>query len=82
LGATHRGDAAGPDVSLPARGERREADLGDLVIALLFGSLAGVRDRLAKAGFERAAALVADLVEAAEDFPSSGRSPRRSASDG
>lgn len=44
-----------------------EPDLGDLVIVLLASTLAGLRDRLASDGFDRAADLVADLVEAADD---------------
>jgi hypothetical protein len=46
----------------------REPDLGDLVIVLLAGTLAGLRDRLAADGFEQAADLVADLVEVADDY--------------
>lgn len=44
------------------------ADLGDLVIALLAGTLAGLRDRLCADGFDTAAELVADLVEATDDY--------------
>ncbi|MFN2388003.1 MAG: hypothetical protein ABR575_00130 [Actinomycetota bacterium] len=43
------------------------ADLGDLVVLLLASTLAGMRDRLARDGFERAADLVADLVEIIND---------------
>ena len=43
-------------------------DLGDLVVVLLAGTLAGLRDRLAEDGFERAAELVADLVDVADDY--------------
>ena len=43
-------------------------DLGDLVILLLAGTLAGLRDRLNDDGFEDAAELVADLVDVAEDY--------------
>jgi hypothetical protein len=43
-------------------------DLGDLVIVLLASTLAGLRDRLAGDGFGRAADLVCDLVELAEDY--------------
>ena len=46
----------------------REPDLGDLVIALLASTLAGLRDRLAHDGFDPAAELVADLVELADDY--------------
>ena len=38
-------------------------DLGDLVVVLLAGTLAGLRDRLDSDGFTPAAELVADLVE-------------------
>jgi hypothetical protein len=44
------------------------ADLGDLVILLLAGTLSGLRDRLHTDGYERAADLVADLVEIADDY--------------
>ncbi len=43
-------------------------DLGDIVIVLLVGTLAGLRDRLATDGFERAADVVTDLVELADDY--------------
>ena len=43
-------------------------DLGDLVLVLLAGSLAGLRDRLEGDGFPDAASLVADLVEMADDY--------------
>ncbi len=43
-------------------------DLGDLVVVLLGGTLAGLRDRLASDGFIPAAELVADLVEAVDDY--------------
>ncbi len=46
---------------------RGAPDLGDLVVVLLAGSLAGLRDRLESDGFSDAAALVADLVEMADD---------------
>ena len=57
-------------------GEQRSApaddtgspDLGDVVIALLASTLAGLRDRLAADGFEDAAELVGDLVEVADDY--------------
>ena len=38
-------------------------DLGDLIVVLLAGTLAGLRDRLDCDGFTPAADLVADLVE-------------------
>lgn len=40
----------------------RTADLGDLVVVLLAGTLAGLRARLADDGFPAAAELMADLV--------------------
>ena len=43
-------------------------DLGDLIVMLLAGTLAGLRDRLEVDGFEPAAELVADLVEIADDY--------------
>ena len=46
----------------------REPDLGDLVIVLLAGTLAGLRDRLTMDGYTPAAELVADLTEVADDY--------------
>jgi hypothetical protein len=43
-------------------------DLGDLVVILLAGTLAGLRDRLECDGFAPAAELVADLVEITDDY--------------
>jgi len=48
------------------RGTNNGPDLGDLVIVLLAGTLAGLRDRLAQDGFPKAADLVARLVEEAD----------------
>jgi hypothetical protein len=48
--------------------ELRIPDLGDLVVVLLAGTLAGLRDRLAQDGFDPAAELVADLVEITDDY--------------
>jgi hypothetical protein len=48
--------------------EPRIPDLGDLVVVLLAGTLAGLRDRLAEDGFAPAAELVADLVDIADDY--------------
>ena len=45
-----------------------EPDLGDLIIVLLAGTLAGLRDRLADDGFADAADLVEDLVEVADAY--------------
>ncbi|HET7481655.1 MAG TPA: hypothetical protein VFK89_02215 [Actinomycetota bacterium] len=44
------------------------ADLGDLIVLLLAGTLAGLRDRLAEDGFADAADLVADMVEIADCY--------------
>ncbi len=50
-------------------GAREEVpDVGDVVIALLASTLAGLRDGLGNDGFNDAAELVADLVEAADDY--------------
>lgn len=43
-------------------------DLGDLVIVLLAGTLAGLRDHLFEDGFEDAAELVAILLDVTEDY--------------
>lgn len=58
VGPTPADGASGP----------RLPDLGDLVVVLLAGTLAGLRDRLAEDGFDPAAELVADLVEIADDY--------------
>ena len=55
------------DVTAEAGGGRAP-DLGDLVVVLLAGTLAGLRDRLAQDGFEPAADLVADLVGITDDY--------------
>lgn len=49
------------------RGDRAP-DLGDLVVVLLAGTLAGLRDRLRTDGFDGPAELVADLVAAVDDY--------------
>lgn len=46
----------------------RAPDLGDFVLVLLAGTLAGLRDRLVFDGFETAADLVADLVEIVDEY--------------
>ncbi len=43
-------------------------DLGHLVIVLLAGTLAGLRDRLRTDGFEHAADLVAHLTDTCDEF--------------
>jgi hypothetical protein len=43
-------------------------DLGDLVVVLLAGTMAGLRDRLIEDGFPRASDLVADLIDVADDY--------------
>ena len=45
-----------------------QADLGDIVVALLAGSLAGLRDRLEADGYADAACLLADITEMADDY--------------
>lgn len=43
-------------------------DLGDLVIGLLAGTLAGLRDRLENDGFAPASQLVAELTERCDTY--------------
>lgn len=45
-----------------------ESDLGDLVVVLLAGTLAGLRARLAEDGFDDAAALVGTLASRCEEY--------------
>lgn len=45
-----------------------EPDLGDVVIVLLAGTLAGLRDRLADDGFPKASELVAEMTELCDDY--------------
>ena len=47
---------------------RQDPDLGDVVIVLLAGTLAGLRDRLHHDGFGDAADCVGDLVDIADDY--------------
>jgi hypothetical protein len=47
---------------------KREPDLGDLVIVLLAGTLAGLRDRLQTDGFDNASDLVADLTRRCDRY--------------
>ncbi|HEX2239838.1 MAG TPA: hypothetical protein VHJ82_01660 [Actinomycetota bacterium] len=54
------GPGSGSDATTP--------DLGDVVIVLLVGTLSGLADRLATDGFDRAAGVVTDLVELADDY--------------
>jgi hypothetical protein len=61
------GDHASRYRTVTGRGRAR-GDLGDLVVVLLAGTLAGLRDRLASEGFEEAAGLVAELVEATDAY--------------
>jgi hypothetical protein len=44
------------------------ADLGDLVLVLLAGTLAGLRDRLYADGYPSAGGVAADLVEFTDDY--------------
>lgn len=46
----------------------KEPDLGDLVITLLAGTLAGLRDRLVSDGFQMPAELVAELTERCDRY--------------
>ena len=58
------GDHAGP-------GPMKHCDdqyWGDVVVALLGSTLAGLRDRLATDNYEAAADLVSDLVDITDDY--------------
>ncbi len=46
----------------------RAPDLGDIVVVLLGGTLAHLRDSLSADGFHPAAEVVGDLVEIVDDF--------------
>ena len=43
-------------------------DLGDLVIVLLAGTLAGLRDRLQGDGFEKASEFVSELTKRCDSY--------------
>ena len=43
-------------------------DLGDIVVLLLAGTLAGLRDKLETDGFTRASDLVADLTDQCDSY--------------
>lgn len=58
----------GPGACLGFCSKENPADLGELIVVLLTSTLAGLRDRLFQDGFERAAELVGDLVEVADDY--------------
>ena len=45
-----------------------KADLGDLVVVLLAGTLAGLRARLSEDGFDDAADLVGTLATRCDDY--------------
>jgi hypothetical protein len=45
-----------------------EPDFGDLVVVLLAGTLAGLRDRLKTDGFGKASELVADLTTSCDRY--------------
>ncbi|MDQ4144889.1 MAG: hypothetical protein M3198_14350 [Actinomycetota bacterium] len=47
---------------------KSQPDLGDLVIVLLAGTLAGLRDRLNADGFPKAASLVAELTRRCDEY--------------
>jgi hypothetical protein len=55
-------------MSLSEVNEVESADLGDLVIVLLAGTLAGLRDRLWDDGFHTAADVVADLTARCDHY--------------
>ena len=74
------GNGQGPLPEDCRSGDDSTPALGDLIVVLLAGSLAGLRDRLHLDGFHEAAELVADLVEAADDYLV-GRTPARPKSD-
>jgi len=42
--------------------------IGDLIIVLLAGTLASLRDRLCVEGYDQPARVVADLVEITDDY--------------
>jgi hypothetical protein len=64
-----RGDFPGADPLGDFDGEGEpDPDLGEIVVILLVSTLAGLRDRLERDGFESAAGLVHDLVEVADDY--------------
>ena len=52
----------------PEERGREAPDAGDLIVAVLAGTLAALRDHLAVEGFEDAAELVADLADVADDY--------------
>jgi hypothetical protein len=55
-------------VSDDCRLEASVPDLGDLIVVLLAGTLAGLRDRLSDDGLLDAADLVADMVDIADNY--------------
>jgi hypothetical protein len=62
-------EECGPGIEdLGLGGGDPDPDLGEIVVILLVSTLAGLRDRLERDGFESAAALVHDLVEVADDY--------------
>jgi hypothetical protein len=66
-----RGDATDDRarIVIGERGLRSgNGDLGDLVLALLAGTLAGLRDRLYDDGYPSAGDVVADLVEVTDGY--------------
>ncbi len=48
--------------------EHTAPDLGDLVIFLLASTLAGLRDRLAADGFDKASELAGQLTECCDSY--------------
>ena len=71
-GSVAPGRAPADGVGTALDREGRGPDLGDLVVVLLAGTLAGLRDRLHEDGFADAAELVGDLVELADDYVTRG----------
>ncbi len=61
-------DANAPGPALEAETEHRTPDLGDLVIVLLAGTLAGLRDRLNADGYPEAAGCVGAAVDVTDAY--------------
>lgn len=57
-----------PTGGTPTRPPKKAPDAGDLMVILLAGTLAALRDRLAADGLGDAAELVGDLTEIAHDY--------------
>jgi len=61
-GLGHSDDWPDPEPLCP------ESDLGDIVVALLHGTLSSLRDGLYETGFVAAASLIADLADVTDDY--------------